>query len=134
MATLTRATTPAIRPLGLVLLGAAGALVVLLATSAARSSWSAVVLFLVAGVVLAMLPVRLPGGAVSLLSAVLIPTWLVAGPVATAAVAAASILVSSAVRGVGLLTTILRTATVLAGVFLGHLFAFGVLALSLIHI
>lgn len=132
MLTLTRATTPIIRPLGLALLGAAAALGVLVATNAARSSWSAVVLFFVAGVVLAMLPVRMPGGAISLLPAVLITTWLTAGPVAAAAVAAAVTLLANAAGRVGLLRTVLGTATALAGVFVGHLFAFVVSSAALI--
>ena len=128
MVTLSRTTTSPIRPLGLALLGAVAALGVLVATSAVRSSWSAMLFFLMAGVVLAMLPVRLPGGAVSLLPAVLIPVWLNGGPIATSAIAAAAVLLSSAIHRVGLLRTVLSAAIVLAGVFAGHLLAFGVVA------
>ncbi|HET6194563.1 MAG TPA: ATP-binding protein [Acetobacteraceae bacterium] len=89
--------------------------------STTDSGWPVGVLFLVAGVVLAALPVRLPGSAVSLLPAVLIPAWLTFGPVPTAVLAVAAVLLGNVFGGQALLPSILEAAMALAGVFVGDL-------------
>ena len=61
MVTLNRASTSRPRPLSLILLGAVAAFGALYATSITASGWLTGLLFLVAGIVLAALPVRLRG-------------------------------------------------------------------------
>jgi PAS domain S-box-containing protein len=116
-----RATRLPLRPLSLVLLGAVSAAGALFATSDVGPGWLATLLFLVAGTVVAALPVRLPGSTISLLPAVLIPAWLTFGPVPTTAIAVAAVLFGNVFRRGALLSAILEAALALAGVFVGDL-------------
>jgi PAS domain S-box-containing protein len=98
------------------------AALVLDGTAGAGCGWSAVLLYAAAGAVLASLPVRLPGGSVSLLPAVLLPAWLSCGMAVASMLAVAAVLLASAVLRAGTLTTLLGAAVALAGVFVGDLF------------
>src|SRR4051812_42261188 len=131
MLAVRRARLLSTRPLGLTLLGAlvtVAALVVDEATGAG-CGWPTVLLYVAAGAVLASLPVRLPGGSISLLPAVLLPAWLSCGMAVTSTIVVAAVLLASTVVRAGILTTLLAGAAALAGVFVGDLL--GWLALSL---
>jgi PAS domain S-box-containing protein len=121
MVTLNRASTSRPRPLSLIILGAVAAVGALYATSITASGWLAGLLFLVAGIVLAALPVRLPGSAVSLLPAMLIPAWLTFGPIPTTALAVAAVLLGNLSGRLAVLPALLAAAMALAGVFVGDL-------------
>jgi len=121
MVTLFRATSPAAQPLSMVVLGGVAALAALFTTPDLSTDWLTALLLLLAGMTLVALPVRLPGSAISLLPAVLMPAWLTFGPLFTAAFAVAAVLLGSAVRQVGLLHALLGAAMALAGVFVGDL-------------
>lgn len=82
--------------------------------------------YLLAAIVLASLPVRLPGSAISLLPAVLLPAWLSCGlfhaaPIGVAAVLVASLVFRTRLSSSWLPSTWLAAATTLAGVILGDL-------------
>jgi PAS domain-containing protein len=121
MLTTRPATRLPTRPLSLVVLGAVSAAGALFATLDVGPGWPATLLFLLAGTVVAALPVRLPGSAVSLLPAVLIPAWLTFGPLPTTAIAVAAVLFGNVFRHGDLLPAILEAAMALAGVFVGDL-------------
>ena len=111
------------RPFGLLVLGAAigvGALVVD-EFAGAGCGWPTVLLYVVAGTALASLPVRLPGGSISLLPAVLLPAWLSCGLAVSGTSAVAAVLLASAMVRTGTVTTLLGAAAALAGVFVGDL-------------
>ena len=72
--------------------GAVSALVGLAASYPTDDGLAVAILVLAAGIVLVCLPVRLPGSLLALLPAVLIPSWLALGLLATAALAAAATL------------------------------------------
>jgi PAS domain S-box-containing protein len=83
--------------------------------------WPTVLLYVAAGAALASLPVRLPGGSISLLPAVLLPAWLSCGMAVTSTLAVAAVLLASAFVRAGTATTLLGAAAALAGVFVGDL-------------
>jgi PAS domain S-box-containing protein len=117
------------RPLGLALLGALVTVAALLVDAAAGAGcgWPAVLLYAAAGAALASLPVRLPGGSISLLPALLLPAWLSCGMVLTSLLAIAAVLLASTVVRHGTLTTLLGAAAALAGVVIGDLLGWAVL-------
>src|SRR3954452_23371370 len=120
------------RPFGLALLGIAVACVALYLdeTSDAGTGWPSVLLYLAAGIALASLPVRLPGSAISLLPAVLLPAWLSCGMVVSSALAVAAVLLAGALMRERVVAALLGAAMALAGVLLGDLA--GWLALGLV--
>jgi PAS domain S-box-containing protein len=100
----------------------AGAAIVLDGMSEAGCGWPNLLLYLATGIALASLPVRLPGSAISLLPAVLIPTWLSCGMTSASAIAVAAVLVAgSSMLRAGVLMTVIGAAAALAGVFVGDL-------------
>jgi PAS domain S-box-containing protein len=119
------------RPFGLALLGLVVACVALYLdeTSGASSGWLTVLLYLAAGVALASLPVRLPGSAISLLPAVLLPAWLSCGVATASAIAVAAVLLAGAIARGALPMTLLGAAMALTGVFVGDLTGWAVLTL-----
>src|SRR3954452_9286811 len=119
------------RPFGLALLGIAVACVALYLdeTSDAGTGWPSVLLYLAAGIALASLPVRLPGSAISLLPAVLLPAWLSCGVAVASALAVASVLLAGAFARGSLPMTLLGAAMALTGVFVGDLAGWTVLSL-----
>jgi PAS domain S-box-containing protein len=121
MVKLNRVTTLPLRPLSLVFLGAVAALGALFATSTSGPGWPATLVLLLAGVVVSALPVRLPGSAISLLPAILIPPWLTFGPLAATALAISAVLLGNIARPRPLLPAILEAAMAAAGVFVGDL-------------
>ncbi len=118
-----RARIPSDRSLGLTLLGVGALLAALVVGDAAGTGcgWPTTLLYAVAATVLASLPVRLPGSAISLLPAVLLPVWLSCGMAASSVLVVAAILLAGAVLRTGGLTTALSAAMALAGVFVGDL-------------
>jgi PAS domain S-box-containing protein len=118
-----RARIPSDRSFGLTLLGVGVLLAALVVGDAAGTScgWPTVLLYAIAGVVLASLPVRLPGSAISLLPAVLLPVWLSCGMAASSVLVVAAVLLAGAILRTGGLTTALSAAMALAGVFVGDL-------------
>jgi PAS domain S-box-containing protein len=131
MLAVRRARLSSARPFGLIVLGAvvAGAALVVGDGGGAGCGWPTVLLQLAAGVALASVPVRLPGSAISLLPAVLLPTWLSCGLGVSATVAVASVLLAGAVLRSGLLATVLGACMALAGVFVGDLAGWAVIPL-----
>src|SRR5687767_7378344 len=98
MLAVRRARLLSARPFGLTILGAlvtAAALAVDEATGAG-CGWPTVLLYVAAGTVLVSLPVRLPGGSISLLPAVLLPAWLSCGMAVTSTLVVAAVLLASA--------------------------------------
>src|SRR5215212_137196 len=120
------------RSFGLVIPGIAVACLALYLddTSSTGCGWPTVLLYLAAGVVLASLPVRLPGSAISLLPAVLLPAWLSCGMVVSSTLAVAAVLLAGALMRERVVAALLGAAMALAGVFLGDLA--GWLALGLV--
>src|SRR3954454_13601352 len=116
------------RSFGLVIPGIAVACVALYLddTSSTGCGWATRLLYLAAGVVLAALPVRLPGSTISLLPAVLLPAWLSCGMPISGLVAASAILLATIILRPGILPTALGVAGAVAGVFVGDLLAWGV--------
>jgi PAS domain-containing protein len=116
----------------LTLLGAlvTGAALVVDETAGAGCGWPTVLLYVAAGAVLASLPVRLPGGSISLLPAVLLPAWLSCGMAVTSTLVVAAVLLASSVIRANILTTLLAGAAALAGVFVGDLLGWLVLSLT----
>lgn len=111
------------------LLGSVIAMVALVAGNRNECSSLPVLLYVAAGAVLAGLPVRLPGGAISLLPAVLIPVWLSCGVVVTGLTAVAAVLIPVILMRPTLLTVTAGAAATLAGVFAGDLLGRGAVAL-----
>jgi PAS domain S-box-containing protein len=107
----------------LTILGAAVGLAALGIDDASGSGcgWPTVLLYLAAGVALAGLPVRLPGSAISLLPAILLPAWLSCGVGVTSAIAVSAVLLAGAILRSGTLAALLGAAMALAGVFVGDL-------------
>jgi PAS domain S-box-containing protein len=130
MLAVRRAQILSARPLGLAILGVvvACAALYLDATSAASSGWPTVLLYLAAGVALASLPVRLPGGAISLLPAVLLPAWLSCGVAVASALAVAATLLAGAMMRPSVPMTLLGAAMALTGVFVGDLSGWALLS------
>ncbi|MGE3271408.1 MAG: PAS domain-containing protein [Chloroflexota bacterium] len=129
MLTVRRARLIPVRPLGMTLLGSVIAMVALVAGNRNECSSLPVLLYVAAGAVLAGLPVRLPGGAISLLPAVLIPVWLSCGVVVTGLTAVAAVLIPVILMRPTLLTVTAGAAATLAGVFAGDLLGRGAVAL-----
>jgi PAS domain S-box-containing protein len=127
-----RARLLSARPFGLVLLGfvVACAALYLDETSGASSGWLTVLLYLSAGVALASLPVRLPGSAISLLPAVLLPAWLSCGVATASAIAVSAVLLAGAITRGTIPMTLLGAAMALTGVFVGDLTGWAVLTLT----
>lgn len=88
-----------------------------------------IMLYLVAGVVLASLPVRLPGTVISLLPAVLLPAWLSCGVTVSSMLAGAAVLLAGAFARSSLPSALLGAAMALTGVFVGDLAGWAVLSL-----
>jgi PAS domain S-box-containing protein len=130
MLALRRAQILSARPLGLAILGVAVACVALYldGTGAASSGWPTVLLYLAASVALASLPVRLPGGAISLLPAVLLPAWLSCGVAVASALAVSAMLLAGAIMRASLPMTLLGAAMALTGVFVGDLSGWALLS------
>jgi PAS domain S-box-containing protein len=99
-------------------------------TSGASSGWLTVLLYLSAGVALASLPVRLPGSAISLLPAVLLPAWLSCGVATASAIAVSAVLLAGAITRGTIPMTLLGAAMALTGVFVGDLTGWAVLTLT----
>ena len=132
MLAVRRARLISARPLGLTILGALVTVAAVLVdeASGAGCGWPTVLLYVAAGAALASLPVRLPGGSISLFPAVLLPAWLSCGmPVTSTMVVAAVLLASTFVRA-DTLTTLLAGAAALAGVFVGDLFGWAALSIA----
>mgnify|MGYP000864624787 CR=1 FL=1 len=126
-----RARLPSARPFGLSVLGVviAGAALVVDGLSDTGCGWPNILLYLVTGVALASLPVRLPGAIISLLPAVLLPIWLSCGmPVASAIAVASVLLASSIILRASVLMTVLGASAALAGVLVGDLAGWAVLS------
>jgi PAS domain S-box-containing protein len=123
MLAVRRARLLSARPFGLTLLGALVTVAALTVDEAtgAGCGWPTVLLYVAAGTVLVSLPVRLPGGSISLLPAALLPAWLSCGMAVTSTIVVAAVLLASAFVRAGTLTTVLRGAAGLAGVFVGDL-------------
>ena len=123
MLAVRRAQLTSARPFGLTVLGVLVTVAALVVDERSGSGcgWPSVLLYVVAGAALASLPVRLPGGSVSLLPAVLLPAWLSCGMAVTSTLAIAAVLLASMFVRAGTLTTLLGAAAALAGVFVGDL-------------
>jgi PAS domain S-box-containing protein len=134
MLAVRRARLNSARPFGLPLLGALVLGIALLfdGVTGAGCGMPTVLLGAVAGAVLAALPVRLPGGSISLLPAVLLPVWLSCGLAVSGMLAVAAVLLATAVLRTGIITALLRAAAALAGVFVGDLL--GWIALSVLPV
>src|SRR5436190_17711796 len=111
------------RPFGLTILGAVVAVAALVIddVNGAGCGWPPLLLYLAAGVALASVPVRLPGNAISLLPAALLPAWLSCGLTVSSALAVSAVLLAGVVLRKGLLIAVLGAALGLAGVFVGDL-------------
>ena len=132
MLAVRRAPFLSARPLGLTVLGAlvTAAALVVDETAGAGCGWPTVLLYVAAGVALASLPVRLPGGSISLVPAVLLPAWLSCGMAVTSTMVVAAVLLASSVVRAGTLTTLLGGAAALAGVFVGDVLGWAALGLA----
>src|SRR4051794_35744749 len=108
-------------PASLAALGAVAALGSLFAGGGSDHGWTAGPLLLAAGIILAALPVRLPGSVLAFLPGVLIPSWLALGLVATALLAVAATLIGGVIRRSRPELIVLSATTALAGVFAGDL-------------
>jgi PAS domain S-box-containing protein len=130
MLALRRAHLISARPFGLTLLGALvlGVVLLLDGVTGGGCGVPTVLLCAVTGAVLAALPVRLPGGSVSLLPAVLLPVWLSCGMAVSGMLAVAAVLLATSVLRTGTVTGLLRAAAALAGVFVGDLLGWIVLS------
>ncbi|MCC7369306.1 MAG: PAS domain-containing protein [Chloroflexi bacterium] len=93
--------------------------------------WLPVLLYVIAAAMLASLPVRLPGGGVSLLPAILLPVWLSCGLLVATLVAVAALSVATVVLRPPLLAGALSMAAAVAGVIVGDLAAWGVASVGM---
>jgi len=116
------------RPFGMTMFGVVIAVAALVFGDRTGCGWPPVLLYLAAGVVLASLPVRLPGSAISLLTAVLIPLWLSCGLAVSVMVAVAAVLLPSILLRSGLFATGLGASATLAGVFAGDMLGWAVVS------
>jgi PAS domain S-box-containing protein len=132
MTTLSRALPTNAGPLGLAIVGAGAALGTLVASLDSGPGWPVALLFLVTGVILVAMPVRLPESVLSFLPAVLIPAWLSLGLVATALLAPAAVLIGAVIRGGRPEVAVVGAVLAFAGVVVGAITSGAVRAVDLL--